>query len=102
MSYRSFEEGEQASRAPSPILGFAFYLMAAGLFILGLASLWAFAATHGVRLELGPGLRWSTPVGELMTAFGMVIAWRTSRGRHRRLLTVTTALWATLFVCRRR
>lgn len=100
MTYRAPAAEQPALERPPQIFGFALYLMGTGLLVMGVAQLLMFAMLHGTSQVpfLGLVVRWGMPVGQLMTALGLAIAWRTTKGAGRRLLAVAGALWATLFV----
>lgn len=100
MTYRASAVVEPALERPPQIFGFALYVMGTGLLVMGMVQLLVFAMLHGATQVpyLGVVGRWGMPVGQLMTALGLAIAWRTTKGTGRRLLAVAGALWATLFV----
>lgn len=97
MTDRDAEARGAPPARPPPLLGFAFYLLGTGCALLGLSQVLRFSMLHGVPV---PSLliRWGLPIGELMGLLGLVIAWRVTRTRHRRLIAVGATLWIVLFV----
>lgn len=98
MTYRESADVTAALERPPQIFGFALYVMGTGALLMGLAQIVAFARGHHVGWNLGVAVRAAIPVGELMVALGLAIAWRTTKGSGRRLLAVAGVLWVTLFL----